>query len=412
MLFLVPALIRRPLPTLARLAKKHGRLLTFDAGKYQQIHVVSDPEVVKHLLKTNAANYLRSPVIQSLKGLLGDGIFISEADQWKRQHELLKPVLHDQLTQQFFDVVDGEIQKLVEAWRADGTVDLEAGIEKMMLRILIRGVFGVEMQLDEARIIRNHQAVLRHAGIEQQKIRYFKKKLFGKYVGGDSDGPADALAYLHDVAEQIRQVSEANATFLYKYLTAKNPDAKTVREMILNLLFAGYDTTASALSWTLHLLGNHPEWQEKIRDEFSAGSNIHLKMVLQEALRLYPPVWSVHRKSVEDDMIGNWKLEAGSYLMIDIYSLHRHPAIWQHPDAFYPEHFNPENTKGKTFAFIPFGQGQRMCIGKPMAMQELEFIVPRILSQMKLTSTNHNPDIRPDIIVKSKNGLFVKVESR
>ncbi len=411
LLSLVPSLMTNPLETLTMLSQKHGHVLAFDAGKYQRIHVVSHPDIVKHLLKTNAANYLRSPVIRDLKPLLGNGIFIAEGQDWSEQHKMLKPALHEQHIADYLLIVEEEVKSTLILFEQKKSVEIEPHIEELMLNILMKTMFGITEGYDANRIIRSHKAVLRNAGIEQQKLAYFKRKIFGKRLGSKRKATSE-LNYLYSVADFVATSADKERTPLIGYMQNSSEEEK--KDMILNLLFAGYDTTASALSWTLYCLAKHPEWQEKILNESSEQNIISLKMVIQEAMRLYPPVWSIHRKSTERDQILGWDIDINSFLMIDINSLHRNPSVWKKPEEFYPEHFSDENLKGKAFSYIPFGQGQRMCIGKPLANRELELIIPLIISQfaLKLSAGQQKLRVKPDIITKSKKGIKLEFTSR
>jgi len=411
LLGLVPSLIMNPLETLTRLSLKYGHVITFDAGKYQRIHVVSEPDVVKHLLKTNAGNYLRSPVIRDLKPLLGNGIFIAEGQDWSEQHMLLKPALHEKHISDYMKIVTREVESMLGFINGGKLVDIEPQMEELMLNILMKTLFGITEGYDTHRIIQSHKAILRNAGIEKQKLAYFKRKIVGKRLGSRKPSTSE-LNYLYSVAEFIASTADKENAPLFRYM--QNSSEEEVKDMILNLLFAGYDTTASALSWTLYCLAKHPEWQKKILDEGNEENTNSLKMVIQEAMRLFPPVWSIHRKSTNADCILGWDIDNNSFLMIDITSLHRNPTIWEKPEEFYPEHFSSENIKGKAFAYIPFGQGQRMCIGKPLANRELELIIPLILSQFELLlgSGQQKMKVKADIITKSKKGIKLEFTPR
>jgi cytochrome P450 len=413
LLKLVPSLLRNPLPTLVKLSRRFGHTLTFDAGKYQQIHVISDPEIVKHILKTNAPNYLRSPVIQALKPLLGEGIFIAEKEQWKQHHHLLKPAIHDDHIASYLKVVDEELNLLTTKWKVGNVIDVEPEFELLMLRILVQTMFGIKGGLDYKKILESQKSILNSAGIEQQKLAYFKKKIFGQLNKKKETSSEKDLDYLKSVADTILEKADKNSP-LMSHLLGPNSDDQMAIDMILNLIFAGYDTTASALSWTIHCLSKDPNWQDRIVNEHDANESASVKMVLQEAMRIYPPVWSILRQSIEQDSILGLEVDKGAYMMICIHSLHRHNELWDYPDSFYPEHFASANLKGRAFLYIPFGQGQRMCIGKPLAMQELEYLVPQLLAKFVFEPANSQSEvgIKPDIITKSKNGIKVKITSR
>jgi cytochrome P450 len=135
-------------------------------------------------------------------------------------------------------------------------------------------------------------------------------------------------------------------------------------------------------------------------------------MIIQESMRLFPPVWSFHRVSINEDKLGDFIIPANSYLMICPYALHRHLELWEKPNEFYPEHFKQGNFQGKAFTYIPFGQGKRMCIGKPLAMAELQLIFTMFMSELNFElASNKEPIIVPGIIIKSKKPLLMNITS-
>lgn len=419
-------LYKKPLPTLQNIVDTYGHLIEFNAGKHQQLFFVSDAESVKHILKTNKSNFKRSPVIKALKPLLGNGIFISENATWKEQHKQLRPAFHESIIREYETAVSQEVQTLLDKWGGQTTfISIEEDIELMMLRMLVKTQFSSTIELDYQKILRTHKTVLEETSIKWQKIDFFINKV-RKSIGlkPKSKKNSSAVEYLHQVATDIInhiQNDPNSGGYVIKEMIVNNDDETAIRDLILNLIFAGYDTTASALSWTLLALAENIEEQEKVHNEIK-DTNItfrsisqfeYSKMAIQEAMRLYPPVWSIHRRSEQGDELKGVKFNGGSYFMICVYTLHRDAEVWLRPNSFYPNHFLPENIRGKAFQYIPFGQGERICIGKPLAMNELQYILPMLLQKFKFTKANNKQvDIHPGIIIKSKAGIKLRAEVR
>ena len=151
------------------------------------------------------------------------------------------------------------------------------------------------------------------------------------------------------------------------------------------------------------LQGNLPQMEQVAQMPYT-------KMFLQESMRLYPPVYALLRVSLEDDVINDFFVPRKSWIAINIYSLHRNPKFWENPEVFDPQRFDIQNFKGKAFAYIPFGQGKKACIGKPLAMAELQIILPILLQNFKFDlASAQTPIIRPDIIIKAKNPLLMRL---
>jgi cytochrome P450 len=163
------------------------------------------------------------------------------------------------------------------------------------------------------------------------------------------------------------------------------------------LLLAGHETTANALSWLLYLLAQRPEVVKALKDEYRAtlGGRApaladlprlpQTRMVVEEAMRLYPPAWAVGRNALGEDEIGGYRIHQGAYVILAQYVTQRHPAFWDDPDRFDPERFSDERSVGRhRYAYFPFGGGPRLCIGNQFAMMEAQLILATILARHEL----------------------------
>jgi cytochrome P450 len=166
---------------------------------------------------------------------------------------------------------------------------------------------------------------------------------------------------------------------------------------VITLLLAGYDTTASAITWTWYLLSQNPSINDKLYDEVDrvlAGrlpeyedlSDMpYSRMVFDEALRYYPPAWILGRKALEDDELGGYDIPGGTIIAISPFAVHRHKDFWEDPEKFDPERFSPERSEGRHhFAYLPFGAGPRQCIGNNFALMEAGLIIAMIAQRYRL----------------------------
>ena len=202
-------------------------------------------------------------------------------------------------------------------------------------------------------------------------------------------------------------------------------DDKQLRDEVMTLLVAGHETSANVLAWTWYLLAQHPDIQERLHaelDQVLAGRALtvedlpqlhYTRMVLQEAMRLYPPGWLFMRRAIQDDEIGGYHIPANSSILWSPYVSHRHPDFWEKPEQFYPEHFSEEGAKRPHHAYMPFGSGPRMCLGNGFAMTEMQWILVTCAQQYRVSlAPGHRVELEPLQTLRPKNGVFVSPEHR
>ena len=210
--------------------------------------------------------------------------------------------------------------------------------------------------------------------------------------------------------------------------TGERMSDKQLRDEVMTMILAGHETTANALAWTLHLLGQHPEALHRVQREIDDalgdatpgpavfGQLPYTYQVLQESMRLYPPVWAVARMAAEDDELGGYRVPKGTYVYMPHNQLHRHPALWDQPDAFDPDRFSPERIEARKalgvhkFAYLPFSGGQRKCIGDHFAKLESLVCLAVLLRGRTLRPVAGHPVVpEASITLRPKHGLMMHV---
>lgn len=413
---LVGGLFRDPLTTLVDLTNSRGGLIKFNLGKHQQLHLVSDPDVIKHILKTNKTNYKRSPVIKALKPLLGDGIFISEDDLWASQNRNIKPHFHEKVVRDFETQMQTNYRNMKPG---NEVVEIESWAKRFFLTLLLKTQFNSELDLDVKAIIKAHEEVLEITNIKNQKLNDFRNTfrrrvcLSKKYLNVN-----DAVRELREYSKKIVKFCQSNQTtnsHLMQDYIDRGGDDNALIDLVTNLIFAGYDTTASGLTWLVTVLGGDSVSRQRLRESLQGEVRFttlkdfpQLKSAVQEGLRLYPPVWSIHRQAIDNDQIEDFLITKGDYFMICPYTLHRRESLWENPNKFDINRFiNP--TPGKAFEYIPFGQGERICIGQQLALMELQWVAGNLVQDYEFKSKKQlsAKDIVPGIIMKSKTGIDI-----
>ena len=202
--------------------------------------------------------------------------------------------------------------------------------------------------------------------------------------------------------------------------------AKQVRDEVVTLMLAGHETSATALAWTLYLLGRHPDIEarlvESLRTELNgAPANAcdlsrlpYLKQVVQESMRIYPPVWLYSRRSVYEEEFNGYTLPANAYVAITPYVLHRHPEFWPDPERFDPDRFGPERDGSRhPYCYLPFAAGPRACIGSGMAMLEIQLVLAQILQRFRVhVVPDHLVETTAKVTLKPLRGILATLSRR
>jgi enediyne biosynthesis protein E7 len=240
---------------------------------------------------------------------------------------------------------------------------------------------------------------------------------------------------LQDIVDKLAAYRVANPTedggdIISRLIesTGQEPDPRVartrMRDELITLLLAGHETTASTLSWSFYLIDRHPEVWERLHQEaveaFSGDEPLTYKdlyrfpyttMVLEEVMRLYPPVWILPRLAQQEDEIGGYHVPAGADVLICPYLLHRHPRFWDEPTRFDPERFAPDKSAGRNrYSYIPFGAGPRFCVGNSLGMMEATIVLAAVARELRLKKV---PDYKvvgePMLTLRVRGGLPMTV---
>jgi len=238
----------------------------------------------------------------------------------------------------------------------------------------------------------------------------------------------DALKTLDGVVYEIIQAHRrgdgAYDDLVSRLLSERDENDKgfedsEIRDQVMTILLAGHETTASSIAWTFHLLGQHPEAFARMQDELDqvlegrvpthedTARLVWTRMVFEESLRLYPPVWLIPRRAIGEDQVGGYTIPPESDMLICPYVMHRHPAYWTDPDVFDPERFAAGRVNDRVrHSYLPFGAGQRACVGKALAMMEALLILAMIGQNFRLEPAPGHPVIpEPLLTLRFRHGI-------
>ena len=406
---------RMPLQFLADLVRQYGdisqfRLLTFP------VVVINHPDYVQHVLQKKNTNYDKDVFLfNTARTFLGNGLVTAVGgESWRRQRRLMQPAFHRQHIAQMATLMTEATLQLLKHWEKEveeqRVLNVENEMTRLTLQIVGKALFTMDVSATSDAFGQAYAEV--NAALTNY-LRFPLIPLTWPTPRGRRYKQAirtmDEIAYA--IIRQRQQSKEERSDLLSLLVQARDEESgegmsdRQLRDEVMTLLFAGHETSAKALTWTWYLLSQHPDVEQQLHRELDTvlGGRVptmedlsalsYTRMVLEESMRLYPPSWQVMRQAIEDDTIGGYHIPAHTIIFWSQYVVHRHPAFWHHPEQFDPLRFSPEEVKKRhPYAYIPFSNGPRVCIGNSFALAEMQLVLATIAQRYRLVM---DPDARP-----------------
>lgn len=403
----------------------------------QTVYLLDDAEYIKHVLRTNSKNYRKSDNEEPIKMVVGQGLFTSEGDFWRRQRRLAQPAFHRRRIADLVALMSDETELTMQHWansaeKQGQPLDISKEMTALALRIVGKALFGSDVEKHTEKIYR--AATFQNSYIDNRLwgLIHLPHKVPTPNNLRFKRSLRDLDEVVYGLIEQRKRSKEQKDDLLSMLLesrddgTGERMSEKQLRDEVMTLLLAGTETTANALSWTWYLLAEHPQVEQTLHDELDPSRSDgvttvnslytmpYTRMLFQESLRLYPPAWILTRQPLLDDAIDGYRIPAGSTLLISPYVTHRNPHYWQEPYAFIPERFREEDSKARPeFAYLPFGGGPRQCIGSSFAMTEGQVILSSIARRYRLRLASNSPvEAEPVATLRPRHGMPMTVEKR
>ncbi len=392
----------------------------FMAEKYlfRWMYVANNPDAVRHVLVSNAANYEKSIAVKrALQPLVGNGMFVSNGETWHKQRRIAIPAFHHKRIQSFGDFMSKGIETLMEEWakKPDGsTIAIDEEMANITAGVVCQAMFS-ETLGERGRIV--------YDGFSEYQANLTQID-YAEMLGLPSIFSAWPSFSSRRAAKRIRQVieeiigdrwqdKEDRGDFLSSLLLTKDSETgkglseTEIRDEMAVIFLAGHETTAITICWALYLISQASDVEERLLAEvkevlngrtatFADINNLkYTRAVVDEVLRLYPPVPVFSRTAVEDDIVDGHEIQAGSNMMVSPWLLHRHRALWKNPNRFDPDRFFlKEKRSHSKYAYIPFGVGPRTCLGASFALTEAVIMLASIVQKFSLTLPK-DKDVQP-----------------
>ena len=422
--------------------RDHLGYLTWCAREYGDVvglrfvnvrtYLLNHPDHIEYVLVRNNRNFIKSKGVRHSLGFLGDGLLTSEGSFWRRQRRLAQPAFHRERIFAYGGVMVESAGRMISTWRSGETRDVHEDMARLTLDIVAKTLFGtlltVEFEEVSAALTTITQRFTGRGGVLfhvperiptpanlrfKRAIRRLDEIIYGiierRRSGGEDTG--DLLSMLLRVRDEE---------------TGEGMSDRQLRDEVLTIFLAGHETTANALSWTWHLLAEHPEVEgrmsKELREVLAGRPPVvedlprlrYTDMVVKESMRLYPPSWAFGREALADCEIGGYHVPAGTQLVMSQWVMHRDPRYYEEPGEFRPERWTEDSVALlPKYAYFPFGGGPRLCIGQSFARMEAVLLLAAIAQEFRLLATpGEKITPQPSITLRPKNGIRMVLEKR
>lgn len=424
---------RDPIAMLLRLRQDHGDVARNRLGPFLT-HALAHPDHLQYVLQDNHRNYVRGRFYDNFKPFFGDGLLTTDGEFWRRHRRVVQPMFHKKPINDGNAVVGAAAMRLVERWRrlpSGEAIDIVPEMMHLSLTILGKMIFNSDISRHAEEVGPSVRFGL-EAMMPQGNLNDFIPRRvptpFNLRIHRARKGIDRIIAQVIDDHREGRCETSDMISLL---LAARHPETdapmteREVHDEVMTVFLAGHETTGSGLAWALYAMAQHPSVFRQLREELDARLGgrpptlddlealPYLDQVVNEALRVYPPIWGFTRDLENDDEIGGFHIPAGSSIFVSPYVTHRHPEFWSNPEAFDPENFGAEARQRHKFAYFPFGGGMRKCIGYQMALLIMRVQMAMVAQHFDLSLLPGHPIVRGALIsLRPLEGIRLVVKPR
>jgi cytochrome P450 len=427
--------------------RQFGDVVRFRLGP-RIYHLLAHPDQIRQVLVTHHDEFDKAtPSSARIRGITGESLLTADGSAWKSRRSLIQPAFQQQQISGYHEGMVAATTELLDerlapAAAAGRPVDMASEMMRLTFTIVARALFGADVRADVEQVGQAASVVMAHTyrRLEQflplplwlptpGNVRFRRQlsaldrlveRIISERIGTGNDADETSAAKEKTGWDVVSRLLAARDGTVDAELTNRQ-----LRNETIALLLAGHETTANALTWTWHLLAKHPEAAARLRSElmhelgnrppsFDDLPKLHFaRRVLQESMRLYPPIWIMERHVRAHAEIGGYRIPAGTSLVISPYVTHRHTEFWPDAERFDPDRFAPEAAADRpALAYLPFGAGPRLCVGHHFAMNEALLILAMIAGRFRMTPVPGVPIVpQPGITLRTKHGLPIKLTS-
>lgn len=414
---------------LGNLQKEYGDVFQYKtfAGS---MYVFSHPEHIKQFFQR--LDITRTPLLSTV---LGDGVLVVDNEHWKHQRRLMLPVFQKPNVAKFTSLIADITTQHMDRWSTSvsngSPIDMVQEMTRLTLSAVSMSLFSVDMDKETSNFLSSFTKAIKYLGDIANSTSFNYAMQISPATNAQFRGAVEQMNNIVSSIIRDRRKSSTGPDDLLSLLlgaidaeSGKPLTEEQIRDEVITMLLAGHETTSLGLTWVWYLLGHHPEVEDRIGseiDEALTGGKVtcedianlkYSRMVLEETMRLYPPVAVIWRQSRSEIEVGGYTIPEKTGILVSPFLTHRHEDFWPDPWVFNPERFNPETApKRHPFAYFPFGGGRHICLGKHFAMLESQVVLATVLQRYRIRLLDHEPAIPHfSITLRPKNGLLCTLE--
>lgn len=435
-----------PIRLYENIFNKYGDIVYFKAAG-QKTLMLNDPEAIKQVLQTEAKHCTKSIGYQRFKLIIGNGLLASEGEVWIKQRRLLAWAFSSKHIEKIQPLMSEQSLEMIKRWKGQKEVDLAEEMNFVTLQIISVSLFG-KSQIESGKIIRDslkemisYLQTTRHIFIQLLLLPLPIKNKKALALKIEKSLPFKSTKRFIKAIETIdkivlemieeRKKKNENTNFLDTLINARDDVDQTqmndqqLRDETVNMLIAGHETTANALTWTWHQVLKNPAVYQKLKDEVDRvvkgqtptmselNELVYAKACVEEAMRLFPPFWRISRSNTIPLKIKGFDIPSGTSIITSMYTVQRRNDLWKDAKTFKPERFLEEKKDITPFSFLPFGAGPRVCIGSNFAFVEALSIIATMVKHYDFEPKfNPEPDYIVSLTLQPKDGCLVGIKER
>ncbi len=414
--------------------REHG-----DFFKVRMLHIpvfiIARPDLAREVLVERSETFIRKRVFQELSTLLGRGLLTTDGDVWRKKRRLMQPSFHQKNLENFFWVMRRnafEMCDKIQNTHLQEPVDLVPELMKATLAVVSECLFGFDTTSRSEEISHAVASILPKLFYRLEVPPFFNH--LPTSANREFNKQLDVLDSIIFSILKTRRNSKVEAKDLLSLLINTQDESgqpgfndQELRDEVMTLFLAGHETTANGLAWTFHLLSENPDYILKVQEEVDrvlGDRPIELtdlknlewtRMVFEEAIRIYPPIWATPRTAIAETELAGVKIPKGAIVSVHTLLMHRNEKYFARPMEFRPERFLPENRKSMDkFAYIPFAAGPHTCIGNHFALMEAQVILASFFQRFSFEKSMAAPTIQPraTITLRPDPGIILRLSPR